>query len=142
VQIRTRWRGDANERPQKSGVREKQRGGKIAVGHQFARAIDIFEQKIEQLCPLNDTRLDETPLFGCDQERNRIDRQRPAYALGIGVDIVGDTVFPDPPFGALPATRQFVGTDGLDLLNELSPMWPRRDSVRCQFVIYRPVGQR
>ena len=39
-------------------------------------------------------------------------------ALRVGINVVGDAVFPDATFRVLPATRQFVGTDILERLDK------------------------
>ena len=40
---------------------------------EILRAVKIFEQQIEQMGPLNDSRFNEAPLFRRNQERNDID---------------------------------------------------------------------
>ena len=89
MQVRALGDRDTREGPQKRRIREEQRRRNVTVDDQAAPAIDIREEKIEQLGPLNNSRLDEAPLLRWDQQRDWIDCQRPAGALRVGIDVVG-----------------------------------------------------
>src|ERR1035438_222600 len=111
MKLATLGRRQPRQWPQEGGIRKEQRCRKISVANQFARPVDVLQQQVEQLRTLNDAGLEEAPFFGRDQEWDGIDSQRPVYTLRVGIDVISDTVFPNPAFRALPAANQLVRSE-------------------------------
>src|ERR1017187_6594303 len=87
-----------SQRPQKSRICKEQGRRNVTVLNEFARSVDVTHKQIEQVRPLNDAGLDDTPLFRRNQQRNRIDGQRPFYTLRVRINVVGDAVLADAAF--------------------------------------------
>jgi hypothetical protein len=61
--------------------------------------------------------------------------------LRVGIDVIGDAIFADATLGLLPAMGEFIGTEGLYMVDKRGPVGARIDAVRRELVIAGSVGQ-
>src|SRR5664279_2851752 len=104
--------------PQKSRICKQQGRRNVTVLNKLPRPVDVTQKQIEQVRPLRDSCLDDTPFVRRDKQRYGIDCQWPVYTLRVGVNVVGNAVLADSTFRALPAARQFVGPDLLERFDD------------------------
>ncbi len=135
VQITVRGNGYADQRPQKRGIGVEQRRGKTPLRHQVLRAVEIFEDEVQQLRALNDAGFEEAPFIGGDEKGNDVDLPRPVGSEGIAVDVVGDSVLANAALGAAPAAAQLFRADLLQGLHQVRPVRSRSHPVGRQLVI-------
>ncbi len=122
VQPRAAGRAARRGRPQEVRMTERQLRRNDALREQLLRAVEIGEQRIEQLRPLRDARLDPPPLARRNEERQEIERPRTIAALRIGVDVVGDAVLDDEPARKLDAAARGIGPIDPQPLDQRAPV--------------------
>ncbi len=63
----------AGQRPEECRIRKQQGRRKVTAAYQPPGSVNVGQQQIQQLRPLDDAGLDVTPFFRGHQQWNRID---------------------------------------------------------------------
>ena len=83
---------------EEAAVAEDQLGGQQTSAQQLAGAVEVGEDQVEQLGPLDHAELDAGPLVAGQQHRDRVEgpggngRGRGVGGIVVAVDVVGDAV--------------------------------------------------
>ena len=99
---------------QEAGVAEDQLGGQQPAAQQLAGAVEIGEDQVEQLGPLDHAELDAGPLVAGEQHRDRVEgpgsgrRGRGVAGIVLAVDVVGDAVVVEQAAGLGATVEQLV----------------------------------
>ena len=119
-----RWSRTATG-PKVVGVAEDQLRRNAAVGDQFLRAIEIGQQRIEQVGPLQHARFDLPPLRPRNEEGQRIEHPGSITSLRIGINVVGHAVLDDQPARQLDATPGDIAALGQQARDQRVPVLAR-----------------
>ena len=99
-----------------------QLGGQQTLGDQLLRPVDIREYAIEHLRTLGDAPSQFVPFGGGDDLGQQVQFPRAVGAVRVGVDVVGDAVFPQLPVEQGLALGQLLRAAALQVGEQLLPV--------------------
>ena len=143
VEIAPAARFYADQRVQEIGAAGHGGGGQHALAHQFALAIEVGQQRVENLGALGDAGLDHRPVPLGNEQRHMA--QRPVAIDGFAIGAIGHALFADIALDGLEAAGDVVGAQPRHLVEEFEPM-AARASVRAdelvRHAVERLIGRR
>ena len=134
VQVNTTGHLHSMGRTVKSAVSVDQMRRQVPFAQQCLGTVQISEDALEHLRPLDDALLDRLPLFGRYHHRQHVQIPRPVMALWIGVDVVSNANFPDLTLGRTKSITDLQRIGGDQFSVQAAPMDARTRRVFEQFV--------
>ncbi|RMS28909.1 hypothetical protein ALP68_00404 [Pseudomonas ficuserectae] len=141
MQERAFGRFYALTRPQKVVMAKYQFSGQQAIGNQRLRAVKVRQHRVEQPCTLGNTCRHVLPLIGRNDVRQQVQLPWAVRAFGVGVNVIGDTVFLDLPGQQGLALDQLRRGAALHVFVQTTPV-RADDTVGIEHFVVSTLGQR
>lgn len=116
-------------------------GGQQAIGDQRLRAVKVREHCVEQPCTLGNPCRHALPFIRRNDVRQQVQLPRAIGTLGVGIDVVGDTVFLNLPGQQGLALDQLRRAAAPHVLVQTTPV-RANGSVSVEHFVVSTLGQR
>ncbi len=135
AQMRAAWRRHVGERPHEIGAAGDEGGRQSRRPDQLGRPVDIGEDRLDEVRPLDQRGLQPLPFAGFDDQRNMGQRPGPIDAVLVLVDPIEDAGFAQVAVAGGEPARQFLAPEPGEAGEKLDPMPAHRAVIVHHLVI-------